>query len=222
MGDGYAGSVHPVVRGRPRETYFMHFSRKNTNNFSTPITDISQITFKSMAIVQRLHCHWICFSSATIRSPDFGGLAVFGSPFGQFFRHPDTPLPSFFTLPWISSAYAGAGLRRNSSTRRRISRKRFRGTATSANWNVTYLPWLTTFAPIFTSFSRSVVSDQCSTSFGKARVWCWLYPDSATAPERRPLSFAKPTFEPALRCQRIKFQTDALPNNGYLDRTSDV
>ena len=33
------------------------------------------------------------------------------------------------------------------------------GTATSANWNVTYRPWFTTLAPILTSFSRSVVSD---------------------------------------------------------------
>ena len=35
---------------------------------------------------------------------------------------------------------------------------------------MTYRPWLTTLAPIFTSFSRSVVNDQCSTSFGKASV----------------------------------------------------
>ncbi len=28
--------------------------------------------------------------------------------------------------------------------------------------------WLTSLAPIFTNFSRSVVSDQCSTFFGKA------------------------------------------------------
>ena len=49
-------------------------------------------------------------------------------------------------MPWVSSAYAGAGFGRNSSIRRRISRNRFLGTATSANWNVTYLPWATTFA----------------------------------------------------------------------------
>ncbi len=42
--------------------------------------------------------------------------------------------------------------------------------ATSAIWNVTYLPCLTTFAPILISFSRSVVSDQCSTSFGSVNV----------------------------------------------------
>jgi hypothetical protein len=29
--------------------------------------------------------------------------------------------------------------------------------------------WLTTFAPIFTNFSRSVVSDQCFTSFGEPK-----------------------------------------------------
>ena len=31
-------------------------------------------------------------------------------------------------------------------------------------------PWRTTLAPILTSSSRSVVIDQCSTSFGKANV----------------------------------------------------
>ena len=31
-------------------------------------------------------------------------------------------------------------------------------TATSANWNVTYLECRTTFAPILTSFSRSIVT----------------------------------------------------------------
>ncbi len=43
-----------------------------------------------------------------------------------------------------------------------------RDTATSAIWNVTNRPWLTIFAPISTTFSRSVVSDQCSISCGKA------------------------------------------------------
>ena len=61
-------------------------------------------------------------------------------------------------------------LGRRSSIRRRIFRNRSFGTATSANWNVTYRPWRTTLAPILTSFSRSVVNDQCSTSFGKASV----------------------------------------------------
>jgi hypothetical protein len=39
-----------------------------------------------------------------------------------------------FSPPSIAPAHAGAGLGRNSSSRRRISRNRFRGTATSANW----------------------------------------------------------------------------------------
>jgi len=52
------------------------------------------------------------------------------------------------------------------------SRNSSLGTATSANSNVTYRPWLTTLAPIFISFSRSVVSDPCSTSFGNADVSC--------------------------------------------------
>ncbi len=46
------------------------------------------------------------------------------------------------------------------------------------------------------------------------KVWMWLYPDSVTAPERPPLSSAKPTFEPALRFQRIKFQTETQPPAG--------
>ncbi len=37
---------------------------------------------------------------------------------------------------------------------------------------MTYRPWLTTLAPIFNSFSRSVVNDQCSTSYGNANVSC--------------------------------------------------
>lgn len=42
----------------------------------------------------------------------------------------------------------------------RIAANNRRGTATSANWNVTYFACRTTFAPVFTSFSRRVVSDQ--------------------------------------------------------------
>ena len=65
--------------------------------------------------------------------------------------------PVVFTWPSIFPAYAGTGLRRRSSIRLRIFRNSSLGTATSANWNVTYRPCRTTFAPILTSFSRSVV-----------------------------------------------------------------
>ncbi len=68
----------------------------------------------------------------------------------------------------MPATYAGAGLRCRSSIRPRIFWNKLLNTATSSNWKVTYLPWRTTLAPIFTNFSRSVVSDQCSTSFGKA------------------------------------------------------
>jgi len=51
---------------------------------------------------------------------------------------------------------------------RRIFRNSFLGTATSANWNVTYRPWRTILAPILISFSRNAVSDQCPTSVGDA------------------------------------------------------
>ena len=50
----------------------------------------------------------------------------------------------------------------------RIAENKFRVTATSANWNVTCFACRVTFAPILTSFSRSVVSDRCFTSRGKA------------------------------------------------------
>jgi len=64
----------------------------------------------------------------------------------------------------------GSGGGRNCAINRRISANNILDTATSANWNVTYRPWQTTLVPILTSFSRSVVSDQCSTSFGQASV----------------------------------------------------
>ena len=51
-----------------------------------------------------------------------------------------------------------------------ISRNICRDTATSAIWKVIQRPRLTIFAPILTSFSRSVVSDQCSNSYSNAYV----------------------------------------------------
>ena len=46
-----------------------------------------------------------------------------------------------------------------------------------ASWNgdlakshVTYWPWLTNFVPIFINVPRGVMSDECSTSFGKVAV----------------------------------------------------
>ncbi len=69
---------------------------------------------------------------------------------------------------WIKAHHGGKGAGRSPSMRRRIFRNSSLGTATSASWKVTYRPWLTTLAPILTSFSRSVVNDQCSTSFGTA------------------------------------------------------
>ena len=66
--------------------------------------------------------------------------------------------------------HVGAGLGRRPSISCRIAANSRRGIATSVSWNVTYRPCRTTFAPILISFSRSVVSDQCSTSSGKASV----------------------------------------------------
>ncbi len=99
--------------------------------------------------------------------------------------------PVVFTSPSISPAYAGAGLRRRSSIRRRIFRNSSLGTATSANWNVTYRPWRTTLAPIFTSLDwlcrSSPQRGQRSTSFGKARVRLWLIAEIPSAAHRSPL-----------------------------------
>ena len=47
----------------------------------------------------------------------------------------------------------------NLAIRLRIATNKFRVTATSANWNITYRECRVTFAPILTSFSHSVVSD---------------------------------------------------------------
>jgi hypothetical protein len=60
----------------------------------------------------------------------------------------------FFTLPWISSAYAGTGLRRRSFIKAKIFWNKLLGTATSTSWNVTYRPCLTTFA-------KTIVGGQC-------------------------------------------------------------
>jgi hypothetical protein len=52
--------------------------------------------------------------------------------------------------------------------RSNIARYSRRGTATSANWNVTYRAWYTTLPPILTNLSRNVVSVQCFTLGGNA------------------------------------------------------
>ncbi len=77
-----------------------------------------------------------------------------------------------------SGRQVGVGFGRRSSISCRISANSRRGIATSASWKVTYRPCRTTLAPIFTSFSRSVVSDQCSTSVGDANFRLWLLADS--------------------------------------------
>ena len=98
------------------------------------------MTSKFVEIVPLSHRQGNGIPSAAIRWPDFGDRPSFGRPFAQIFRHSDTPLLSFSPGPSISPTYAGAGLRRNSSIRRRISRNRFLGTATSANCKVTLRP----------------------------------------------------------------------------------
>ncbi len=50
--------------------------------------------------VPKFYRHCESFPSAAIRQSDFGNLAVFGSPFGPVFHHPDTPLPGLDVYPW--------------------------------------------------------------------------------------------------------------------------
>ena len=79
-------------------------------------------------------------------------------------------LADVLSSSWLTlraMAIRGGGIA-NHAMRFRIAANNRRGTATSANWNVTYFECRITFAPIFTSFSRSVVSDQCLTARGKA------------------------------------------------------
>ncbi len=146
---------------------------------------------------------WRSYPRATVEGTEFSPQPTDGlifrfscfrkaiCPYFPSSRH--TP-PVDFTWPSIFPAHAGAGLRRRSSIRLRIFRNSSFGMATSANWNVTYRPWMTTFAPIFTNFSRSVVSDQCSTSLGKARVRFWLIADLRLGRDLCPLYPRKRTF----------------------------
>ncbi len=83
-------------------------------------TDIPQMTSKVVEIVSPSHQQGNYIPSAAIRWHDFGDRPAIGSPFEPVFHHPDIPLSSFYTSPWISSAYAGAGLGRRSLIRRRF------------------------------------------------------------------------------------------------------
>ncbi len=123
-----------------------------------------------MAMLPNLRCCWKGFPPQPFGGARFSSVGGVQKPIRPLFSPSRHTSPAIFTVPPISSAYAGAGLGRRSSIRPRIFRNSSFGTATSANWSVTYRPWRTTLAPILTSFSRSVVSDQCSTSFGKASV----------------------------------------------------
>ncbi len=77
----------------------------------------------------------------------------------------------------------------------KILRNICRDTTTSAIWNVTERPCLTIFAPVLISFSRSVVSDQCSTSYGSTDFCLWLHSDIPWGTPERLLLPRKPTFE---------------------------
>ena len=136
---------------------------------SSILAEISQITSKSAWTIPKLHRRWNVFPAL---ASDGLMLVIWRSSEAHsaiLSSSTHTP-PVDFISQSSSSTYAGTGLRRRSSIRLRIFRNSSLGTATSANWDVTYRPWRTTLAPILTSFSRSVVNDQRSTSFGKANV----------------------------------------------------
>jgi hypothetical protein len=96
------------------------------------ITDISQIAFKSKAIILKLRRRCNGFPSAAVQQPDFGELSVPGRPFSHFSAI-QAYLSALFTSLSIPSTYAGTGLRRRSSIRPEIFWNKRLGTATSAN-----------------------------------------------------------------------------------------
>ena len=57
--------------------------------------DITQMTSGFAEIIPPYHRRGNRIPFAAIRWPDFGDQPSVGSPFAQFFRHPDTPLLSF-------------------------------------------------------------------------------------------------------------------------------
>ena len=94
-----------------------------------------------------------------------------------------TRQPTRFQAP---VQHRAGGLGRNSLISRRISRNRFLGTAI---WKVTYRPCRISLAPILTSFSRKVVSDQCSvcsaaptSAYGYKQTLAGLKTTSASPP----------------------------------------
>ncbi len=92
-------------------------------------------------------------------------------PEDDHFRHACLPLEPAQAFRY-APLHLGAGFCRKPSISRRMSANNFLETAIPAIWKVTYRPWLTTVAPILASFSRNVVSDPCSASFGNADVSC--------------------------------------------------
>jgi hypothetical protein len=91
-------------------------------------------------------------------APAVGGLSPHSTAFIR-------SVAAFY--PGIRPTTTGGGIA-SRAMRSRIAANKFRVTATSASWNVTYFECRVTFAPVLMSFSRSVVSDQCRTGFGNA------------------------------------------------------
>ncbi len=142
--------------------------KKDLRHLRLHSADISQMTSRFAEIIPPYHRRGNRVFSAANRWPDFSVFLCLEGHLSIFSTIQTYPSCRFH-WPSISPAYAGTGLRRKSSIRLRMFRNKFLGTATSASWKVTYRPWLTTLAPILISFSRSVVYDQCSTSFENAR-----------------------------------------------------
>jgi len=86
-------------------------------------SDISQITVKSTPTVPKFHRHCKSFPTAAIRQSNFCNLAVFGSPFGPDFHHPDTPLPGLDVYPWNVRLWLEADIHPHSDLRPLYPRK---------------------------------------------------------------------------------------------------
>jgi hypothetical protein len=66
---------------------------KRSDFLDDALADIPQTTSEQVEIVPIWRPRGQLNFPAAIRWPDFGDLAVFGSTFGQFSPHPDTPIP---------------------------------------------------------------------------------------------------------------------------------
>ncbi len=97
--------------------------------------------------------------------------------------------PIVFTSPWIAPAYAGAGLRRNSSIPRKISRNKFRGPPLYVDPSCS--PWV---GLTLLSMSRMILVGGCRSRAPTSRT-----PASRTLTSRAPTSRTPASGAPTSR-----------------------